>query len=207
MRASCTNREGVAFRPAPALCLGLLALSATILFGVCTAKAEDVVSAIPNSFVEHGASAVELHGLTRVIAPHWKASYGLGLAEQTDLTSAMLRFDHTLAYGTRSDTVSRDHWRHFLGVEYTPAPGFSLIGGFAKSSGKSGGASSGLPSGYERLRFNTGARWRSGDWGIESGFSFIPSGAGRLPGDAGYLPGMGSSSSTYLFSLSFSRRF
>lgn len=215
MRASSAKQRDISAlalgRTAPGLCLGLLlglfVVPAAIVFTACVAKSEDVVSAIPNTFAEHGAAAVELHGITRNIAPRWKASYGLGLADQTDLTSTMLRFDQTLAYGTRSDSASRESWRHFLGLEYSPLPGFSLLGGVAKSTGRSGSRGSGLPTGYERLRLNAGARWASGDWGVESGFSFIPTGVGRIPGDAGYLPGMGNSSSTYLFSLTFTRRF
>ncbi|HXC50086.1 MAG TPA: hypothetical protein VN634_04325 [Candidatus Limnocylindrales bacterium] len=146
-----------------------------------------------------------IHGISRKIAPRLKASYGLGLAEETDLTSAFLRYDQTLAYGTRSDPGSRENWRHFLGLEYSPFRRFSLVGGIAKAGGLRGGFS---PTGYERLRLNTGLRWAGENWGLDGSFSYIPTGTSHYPGDAGYMPGPGSGSNpTYFFSLSVTRRF
>ena len=159
-------------------------------------------------FRDSGTGAEFIHGISRTIAPGWTASYGVGLAEETSLSSSYLRFDQTLAYGTRNDRTSRDNWRHFLGVEYSPVEHFSFLGGIAKASGITGyrGAST-SPTGYERLRLNAGARWVGENWGLDGSFSFIPNGASRFPGDAGYIPGLGDSDPTFFFSLTVSRRF
>lgn len=139
----------------------------------------------------------------------WKASYGLGRADETALTWQAQRFDQTLAFGTRHDGETRNEWRHFLGVEYAPVEGFSFLGGFAKAGGLWGGKhGSTAPSGYEKLRFNAGARWRNEDWGVDGSFSFIPTGVGRAPSDASFFPGGGGGGgATYFLSLSVSRRF
>lgn len=149
-----------------------------------------------------------IEGIRLPLSERWRASYGLGLAEETALTWTAVRSDQTLAYGTRSDGEVRRDWRHFLGLEYAPFEGFSLLGGIAKAGGLSGGkGSSTSPTGYERLRLNLGARWRSEDWGIDGSFAFIPTGAGRVPSDASFLPGSGGGGSTYYLSLTVSRRF
>lgn len=147
-----------------------------------------------------------IHGFSRSFAPRWKASYGLGLVEETNLTSSILRYDQTLGYGTRSDRAQRETWRHFLGVEYSPFRSFSVLGGIAKSGGNNRASFS--PTGYEKLRINAGLRWSFAEnWGVDGSFSFIPTGASRLPNDTFYVPGMGSSDPTYFLSLSVSRRF
>ena len=82
------------------------------------------------------------------------------------------------------------------------------MGGIAKAGGLWGGkGSSASPTGYEKLRLNAGARWRSENWGIDGTFAFIPTGAGRVPSDASFVPGGGGGGSTYFLSLSLSRRF
>ena len=169
---------------------------------------QDLVLPSPYLFTETVGGPVELHGVTRALAPGWTASYGIGLADETALSWSYLRYDSTLSYGASGDAASRDNWRHFLGVEYAPVEGMTLLGGIAKAGGMTGNKGAGLsPTGYERLRLSTGARWRGESWGIDGTFSFIPTGATRVPGDAGFLPGMGNSEATYLFSLTISRRF
>lgn len=164
---------------------------------------------LPGAFA--GAPAV--YGTSRAVASRWKATYGIGDAADTSLMSAFLRLEEFRHRDEIEDRSSRENWRHFLGVEYEPIRSFSLLGGIAKSSGVNGNKGIALaPTGYERLRLNTGARWR-GDtfglegWGVDGSFSFIPTGATRVPGDAGFMPGMGDSGPTWLFSLTVSRRF
>jgi len=149
-----------------------------------------------------------IYGVAHSIAPRWKASYGLGRSDETALASAFFRLDEFLDKGGLHARGSRDNWRHFLGLEYAPMKGVSLLGGIAKSSGINGNKGASLaPTGYERLRLNTGARWRGDHWGLDTGFAFIPTGANRVPGDAGFFPGMGGSGSTWLWSFTVSRRF
>ncbi len=164
---------------------------------------------LPGAFA--GAPAV--YGTSRLLAPGWKATYGIGDAEDTALYSTFLRLEEFRHRDEIEDRFSRDNWRHFLGLEYEPVRSFSILGGIAKSSGVNGSKGIALaPTGYERLRLNSGLRWRGDEWGLEgwgvdSSFSFIPTGATRIPGDAGYVPGMGDSGPTWLMSLTVSRRF
>ena len=162
---------------------------------------------ITGTRVDEDGNDTLIHGFSRKISPRWTASYGYGLAEETDLTSSYLRYDHTLAYGTRTDRTSRENWRHFLGLEYSPIRNLSVLGGIAKSSGMTGSRTGFSPSGYERLRLNAGVRWTDDTWGVDAAFSFIPTGAGRVPGDAHHVPGMGNSEATYFGAVSIFRRF
>jgi hypothetical protein len=149
-----------------------------------------------------------IYGVSRPFAPRWKATYGLGFADETTLWSSFLKLDELRASDELSDRNSRDNWRHFLGLQYNAGRGFSLQGGVAKSSGMNGARGATLyPTGYEKLRLSTGARWRGDSWGLDGSFSYIPTGATRLPGDASFVPGMGSSGPTWLFALSISRTF
>lgn len=147
-----------------------------------------------------------LYGVSRAFAPRLQAIYGLGLADETSLSNAFLRLDEQFAIDPLSDRYSRDNWRHFLGMQLDAGDGFLLHGGVAKSSGVSGNRFV-YPTGYERLRLSTGARWKGEDWGLDSSFSFIPTGATRVPGDAGFVPGMGQSEATWLFAFSVVRWF
>lgn len=149
-----------------------------------------------------------VEGFRLPLSERWKASYGLGLADDTGLTWQAQRFDQTLAFGTRHDGETRNDWRHFLGLEYAPFEGFSFLGGLAKAGGLWGGkGSSTSPSGYEKLRLNAGARWRGEDWGVDGSFAFIPTGVSRVPSDAAFFPGGGGGGATWFLSLSISRRF
>ena len=149
-----------------------------------------------------------IEGIRLPLTSRWRASYGLGLADETGLTWSAMHFDQTLAFGTRSDGESRNEWRHFFGLEYAPFGGFSFIGGIAKAGGIWGGkGTSTAPTGYEKLRLSAGARWRGEDWGVDGSFAFIPTGAGRMPSDASFVPGGGGGDATYFLSLSVSRRF
>lgn len=172
---------------------------------VGVAFAEDHGSTATVQFSGITSASPPVYGLTRSLVPGLRATYGLGLAEETNLNAMFLRFDRMLLEADPADRSSRDLWRHFLGVEYAPANGVALLGGIAKSGGAGGGNFS--PTGYERLRLSTGARWRGEDWGLDGSFAFIPTGATRYPGDAGFLPGTGGSGSTWLLSLTISRRF
>jgi hypothetical protein len=196
------KRSGIA----SALLAGVLVSSA--IAGVRTVSAGEAFDPPVSPLITFAPSLSNfaepsMHGISRTFAPRWKASYALGRNEDTDLTAALVRYDQTLAYGTRSDAASRDSWRHFLGVEYQAGDGVSLLGGIAKSNGNASLA----PTGYEKLRLNAGARWRGQSWGLDGAFSFIPTGASRYPGDSGYIPSAGGSGMTYLFSLTVSRRF
>jgi hypothetical protein len=156
-----------------------------------------------------------VYGTSRAFAHNWKATYGIGDADDTTLYSQFLRLEEFRHRDELEDRFSRDNWRHFLGIEYEPVRSFSLLGGIAKSSGANGRGGLALalaPTGYERLRLSSGVRWRGDDWGFEgwnvdSSFSYIPTGATRVPGDAGFVPGMGGSGPTWLMSLTVSRRF
>jgi hypothetical protein len=164
---------------------------------------------LPGAFA--GAPAV--YGTSRLLAPGWKATYGVGDADDTALYSMFMRLEEFRHRDDLGGRLSRDNWRHFLGLEYSPVRSFSFIGGIAKSTGVNGKKGVALaPTGYERLRFNTGLRWRGDDWGyegwgVDTSFSYIPTGAVRLMGDAGYMPGVGDSGPTWLMSLTVSRRF
>ncbi|MFN2377826.1 MAG: hypothetical protein ABR538_14925 [Candidatus Binatia bacterium] len=170
-----------------------------------SAFAEDNRSAATVHFSGITSASPPVYGLTRSLVPGLRATYGLGLADETNLNAMFLRFDRALLEADPADRSSRDLWRHFLGVEFAPADGVALLGGIAKSGGSGGGNFS--PTGYERLRLSTGARWRGTDWGLDGSFAFIPTGATRYPGDAGFLPGTGGSGSTWLLSFTVSRRF
>lgn len=166
----------------------------------------------PKLLYRTGAAMPRIYGVSHTLAPGWKASYGLGLADETALSSAFLRLDELIDSGELNARGARENWRHFLGLEYTPVAGFDVLGGIAKSSGVNGNGGGFAPSGYERLRLNSGLRWRGDDWGldgwgVDSSFSFIPNGPTRWPGDAGFLPSMGGTGPTWLFALSVSRRF
>jgi hypothetical protein len=164
---------------------------------------------LPGSFA--GAPAV--YGMSRLLAPGWKATYGIGDANDTALYSTFLRLEEFRHRDELQDRFSRDNWRHFLGLEYEPVRSFAILGGIAKSSGVNGKKGIALaPTGYERLRLNTGLRWRGDDsgfdgWGVDTSFSFIPTGAVRVLGDSGFMPGMGDSGPTWLMSLTVSRQF
>lgn len=171
-----------------------------------SAFAEDVRSLPVVQFSGITSASPPVYGFTRSLVPGLRATYGLGLADETNLNAMFLRFDRVLLEADPADRSSRDRWRHFLGVEFVPTDGVALLGGIAKAGGAGGGNFS--PTGYERLRLSTGARWRGEDWGLDSSFAFIPTGATRYPGDAGFLPGTGGGSgSTWLLSLTVSRRF
>ncbi|MFN2427893.1 MAG: hypothetical protein ABR587_15760 [Candidatus Binatia bacterium] len=149
-----------------------------------------------------------IYGVSQPLAPRWKATYGLGLAAETSISSAFLRLDELIDSGQLDARAARENWRHFLGLEFSPMEGTAIMGGIAKAGGINGNKGAGLaPTGYERLRLNTGARWRGRSWGLDGSFSFIPNGATRFPGDASFFPGMGGSGSTWLLSLTVSRRF
>lgn len=180
---------------------GCLAMAARP--GGALAEGDGGVAAVHFSGITSASPPV--YGLTRSLVPGFRATYGLGLAEETNLNAMFLRFDRVLLEADPADRNSRDLWRHFLGVEFAPADGVALLGGIAKSGGAGGGNFS--PTGYERLRLSTGARWRGEDWGLDGSFAFIPTGATRYPGDAGFLPGTGGSGSTWLLSFTVSRRF
>jgi len=204
-----------------ALWLSLVVSAYGVALVASPAAAQEVLPPAVQPFVEpapflfHGAdsSPVEIRGVTRALAPRLSASYGLGLADETALSAEFLRHDQTLAFGTRSDGASRENWRHFLGLQYAPTDSVSLVGGIAKLGGVAGGKGASLsPTGYERLRFNSGAHWNWDGlglegWAADTSFSFIPTGANRVPSDAGFFPGMGNSSATWLFSFTVSRRF
>lgn len=162
----------------------------------------------PVQLYDTGAFMPRIYGVAQPIAPRWKASYGLGREDETALASSFFRLDEFLDSGGLHARGSRENWRHFLGLEYAPMKGVSVLGGIAKSGGINGNKGASLaPTGYERLRLNAGARWRGDDWGLDTGFAFIPTGAVRVPGDAGFFPGMGGSGSTWLWSFTVSRRF
>ena len=200
--------------PQAFLFLTMLVPALVVLLSISTAFGQDAAAGFSPYLMTRprlgtsGDGDALIHGFSRRIAPRLRASYGVGLAEETDLTSTLLRYDHTLAYGTRSDRSSRDNWRHFLGLEYSPLKNFSVMGGIAKKAGGLNGNRGGFsPTGYERLRLNAGMRWAVEDWSVDGLFAFIPTGASRYPGDASYVPGTGSSGATYFLSLSVSRRF
>jgi hypothetical protein len=159
------------------------------------------------------AGAPAVYGTSRLLAPGWRATYGIGDADDTALYSTFLRLEEFRHRDELEGRMSRDNWRHFLGIEYEPVRSFAFVGGIAKSSGVNGRKGIALaPTGYERLRFNTGLRWRGDDWGfdgwgVDTSFSFIPTGATRVLGDSGFMPGMGDSGPTWLMSLTVSRRF
>ena len=203
------------------------ALAATLplllFFFAGRAAAEDARIALPASIDETlgapkllpgaFAGAPAVYGTSRLLASGWKATYGIGDADDTALYSTFLRLEEFRHRDELEDRFSRDNWRHFLGLEYSPIPGFSVLGGVAKSTGVNGKKGIALaPTGYERLRLNTGLRWRGDEWGfdgwgVDTSFSFIPTGCVRLMGDAGYMPGLGDSGPTWLMSLTVSRRF
>jgi len=173
-----------------------------------TAPAQNFIAPPSPVLAPAPSEPVEIRGVTHSFAPRWNASYGLGLADQTALSWDFLRYDQTLGYASGGNAMSRDNWRHFLGIEYKPVDSVALLGGIAKASGITGNKGASLsPTGYERLRLNVGARWRGESWGLDSSFCFIPTGATRFPGDSGYFPGIGDSAATYLFSITVSRRF
>lgn len=187
------------------LAVTAFALAATV---ATSASAENFVAPPSPVLAPAPSEPIEIHGFSHAFAPHWNASYGFGLADQTALSWDYLRYDQTLGYASGGNAMTRDGWRHFLGLEYKPIDSVALVGGIAKASGITGNKGASLsPTGYERLRLNVGARWRGENWGLDTSFCFIPTGATRVPGDAGYFPGMGDSASTYLFAVTVSRRF
>lgn len=162
----------------------------------------------PIQLGETGSVTPAIYAMTHALGSGWKASYGLGLAEHAALAAAFAHFDETFADDALSPRRWQDNWRHYLGLEFEPVDGLTLLAGILKAGTISGTKGSALaPTGYERLRLNTGARWRNEDWGLDGSFCFIPSGAERMPADAGVLPGTGDSGPTWLFSLTLSRRF
>jgi len=171
-------------------------------------SAEPHIVSTPKLLFDNGSAMPRIYGVSHPLTPRWKASYGLGLADETALSSSFLRLDELLESGELDARGARENWRHFLGLEYAPFRGMALLGGIAKSGGINGNKGASLaPTGYERLRLNTGARWRGESWGLDGSFSFIPTGATRLPNDASFFPGMGGSGPTWLLSLTVSRRF
>lgn len=207
MRTFQGNSPSARGRSLPLAAILSLSLSAILAIAIPVVHAEEIGFVLsPPPTASLAPPAIE--GFRLPLSDRWRASYGLGLAQETGLTWTAARFDQTLAFGTRSDGEVRRDWRHFLGLEYSPVQSISLLGGIAKAGGLSGGkGSSTSPTGYERLRLNLGARWRGEDWGIDGSFAFIPTGAGRVPSDASFLPGTGGGGSTYYLSLSVSRRF
>jgi hypothetical protein len=173
------------------------------------AEMESAPVLLPGAF----AGAPRVYGTSRPLGQGWRATYGLGDADETSLYSTFLRLEEFREEDVLAGRTSRDNWRHFLGIEYQPLRSFTLLGGIAKSSGTKSNKDIALaPTGYERLRFNTGLRWRGDEWGFEgwgldTTFSFIPTGATRVMGDGGFMPGIGNSSATWLMSLTISRRF
>jgi hypothetical protein len=146
--------------------------------------------------------------VSREFAPRWTASYGMAPADQTSLTWAYLRYDSSRAFGTSNDASSRDRWRQFLGVQYAAGDDVTLAGGIARAAGVPGVKASGLwPSGYERMRLSTSARWLREPWALDGTFSFIPAGASRVPGDASFVPGANDSSATYFVAVTISLQF
>ncbi len=170
------------------------------------------IDAAPKLLYRTGAAMPRIYGVSHSLAPGWKASYGLGLADETALSSSFLRLDELIDGGELHMRGARENWRHFLGIEYTPLAGLDVLGGIAKSGSVNGNGGGLAPTGYERLRLNSGVRWRGDEWGLEgwgldSSFSFIPNGPTRWPGDTGYLPSMGGTGPTWLLSLTVSRNF
>ena len=183
------------------------ALSVVVEAFAQQSPAEPLPVSIPVLLYDTGAGMPRIYGVARPLAAGWKASYGVGLADETALSSAFLRLDELLDSGELDARGSRENWRHFLGLEFVPMKGLALLGGIAKAGGLNGKKDASLaPTGYERLRLNTGARWRGEDWGLDGSFSFIPTGADQIPVDAGYFPGTGGSGPTWLMSLTVSRR-
>jgi hypothetical protein len=215
--AVATSRDG-AFLVALAATLPLV-----LMLVAGRAAAQDLRLTLPTSIDETlgapkllpgaYAGAPAVYGTSRLLAHGWKATYGIGDADDTALYSTFLRLEEFRHRDELEGRMSRDNWRHFLGIEYEPVRSFSLIGGIAKSTGVNSPKGIALaPTGYERLRLNTGFRLRGDDWGFEgwgvdSSFSFIPTGATRVLGDSGFMPGMGDSGPTWLMSLTVSRRF
>jgi hypothetical protein len=218
LRRSVAASREAAFLAALAATLPLL-----LLLFACSAGAQDVRLMLPSSIDETlaepkllpgaYAGAPAVYGTSRLLAPGWKATYGIGDADDTALYSTFLRLEEFRHRDELEGRMSRDNWRHFLGIEYEPVRSFALVGGIAKSSGVNSPKGIALaPTGYERLRLNTGLRWRGDDWGfdgwgVDTSFSFIPTGATRVLGDSGFMPGMGDSGPTWLMSLTVSRRF
>jgi hypothetical protein len=193
---------------------GLLACSlALTLTLTADARAQQIApptvpDPAPVLLYDTGAFMPRIYGVAQPIAPRWKASYGLGRTDETSVPSTFFRVDEFLDAGELDSRGSRDDWRHFLGLEYAPMQGVALLGGIAKAGGINGSKGASLaPSGYEKIRLNTGARWRGDDWGLDGGFAFIPEGTNRVPSDAGFFPGMGGGGPTWLLSLTVSRRF
>src|SRR5690349_13282108 len=170
--SAVASREG-------AIALALAATLPLLLFLLAgRAAAQDVRIALPESIDETlaepkllpgaFAGAPAIYGTSRLLAPGWKATYGIGDADDTALYSTFLRLEEFRHRDELEGRMSRDNWRHFLGIEYEPVRSFSLIGGIAKSSGVTNSKGIALaPTGYERLRLNTGLRWRGDDWGLE----------------------------------------
>lgn len=206
----------------------IVALASTLLLAlalVTTARAEfvpvvpedavlqdTVIDSTPKLLYRTATAMPRIYGMSHRLAPGWKASYGLGLADETALSSAFLRLDELIDSGELNMRGARENWRHFLGLEYSPVAGLDVLGGISKSSGVNGKGGGYAPTGYDRLRLNSGLRWRGDQWGLEgwgidSAFSFIPNGPTRWPGESGYLPGMGGTGPTWLMSLTVSRQF
>lgn len=166
---------------------------------------------MPDQRSDNGAArpgALQL-GVSRALGMNWTASYSMLVLNDESLRpwSAGWLEQRYSAWGTSINGGARD-WRHFLGLQYAPTDQVAFVGGVAKAGGVDGGKGAGLmPSGYEKLRLNAGARWRSGDWGLDGAFSFIPGGPSRFPSDAAYISGGGNSGPTYLFALTLSRQF
>ncbi|HEY2772722.1 MAG TPA: hypothetical protein VGK20_01590 [Candidatus Binatia bacterium] len=187
------------------LCLGLAAATAHAQL-LPTAKADDIVTAVPSAFAGAGATPALTREVTRAFAPRWRASFGF-LSDPEQTWNDIVRYDQTLAFGTSPDGATRDNWRQFLGFSYSPIDNVSLLGGIARSGGFLGKGDGFSPTGYERLRVSSGLAWTVGDWGLGGSFSFIPAGAARVPGYEGYFPSQGSTSATMLFALTVTRHF
>ena len=206
----CASRHRSASRLAAiaaALACGLSVLVAVEAPAQQFSAETPAISTLPLLY-DTGAGMPRVYGVTRPLAPGWKASYGLGLADETALSTAFLRLDELFDSGELDARGSRENWRHFLGLEFAPMNGVALLGGIARAGGVNGHKGAALaPTGYERLRLSTGARWRGDQWGLDGSFAFIPTGVDHAPNDAGFFPGMGDSGPTWLLSLTVSRRF
>ena len=148
-------------------------------------------------------------GITRSLTTNWKASYALRFTDTSVLKTSYLRFEDTPSANMPYLPGARDEWRHAIGVQYKWSDSILLLGGVSKANGIV--SSKGInPASYDSKdwRLNTGLRWKSGNWLVDSSFNYIFADTRNVSADdALVMPGEYESKPAYMLSVTITKKF